>query len=180
MDCSQAYFSMQMADELSIQLLAFNFGGRTFAFKRLAQGLSRSPRAFSACVNKQLHACVASDRCFVYFDDLGSGAIDGDALIENLEQIFIKIKSLGFKLSIEKCEFGIPEINFLGHTITGDGIKPNKDKLEKFLKTVKPPKSVKQTRRLLVFFNTSKNLFRIWLKNCNRSLSYYENKAHLF
>ena len=43
MDCSQAYFSMQMADELSIQFLAFNFGGRTFAFKRLAQGLSRSP-----------------------------------------------------------------------------------------------------------------------------------------
>ena len=40
MDCSQAYFSMQLADELSIQLLAFIFGGRTFAFKRLAQGLS--------------------------------------------------------------------------------------------------------------------------------------------
>ena len=151
MDCSQAYFSMQMPDELSIQLLAFNFGRRTFAFKRLAQGLSRSPTAFSAFVNKHLHACVASDRCFVYFDDLGSGAIDGDALIENLEQIFIKIKSLGFKLSIEKCEFGIPEINFLGHTITGDGIKPNKDKLEKFLKTVKPPKSVKQTGRLIGF-----------------------------
>ena len=131
MDCSQALFSMQMADELSIQLLAFNFGGRTFAFKRLAQGLSRSPTAFSACVNEHLHACVASDRCFVYFDDLGSGAIDGNALIENLEHIFVKIESLGFKLSIEKCEFGIPEINFLGHTITGDGIKPNKDKLEK-------------------------------------------------
>ena len=59
MDCSQAYFSMQMADELSIQLLAFNFGGRTFAFKRLAQGLSKSPTAFSAFVNKHLHAWVA-------------------------------------------------------------------------------------------------------------------------
>ena len=91
---------MQMADELSIQLLAFNFGERTFDFKRLAQGLNRSPTAFSACVNKHLHACVENDRCFVYFDDLGSGAIDGNALIDNLEHIFVKIERLGFKLSI--------------------------------------------------------------------------------
>ena len=88
---------MQMADELSIQLLAFNFGGRTIAFKRLAQGLNRSPTAFSAGVKKHLHTCVESDRCFDYFDDLGSGAIDGNALIENLQHIFVKIERLGFK-----------------------------------------------------------------------------------
>ena len=91
--CSQAYFSMQMADELSIQLLAFNFGGRTFAFKRLAQGLSRSPTAFSSCVSKHLESCVANDQCFVYFDDLGSGAIDGESLIQNLDHIFLALKN---------------------------------------------------------------------------------------
>ena len=52
MDSSQAYFSMQMANERIMQLLAFNFGGRTFAFKRLAQGLNRSPTAFNSCVSK--------------------------------------------------------------------------------------------------------------------------------
>ena len=82
MDCSQAYFSMQMADELSVQLLAFNFGGRTFAFKRLAQGLSRSPTAFNSCVSKHSQSCIAADKCFVYFDDLGSGAEDGITLIK--------------------------------------------------------------------------------------------------
>ena len=112
MDCSQAYFSMQMADERSVQLLAFNFGRRTFAFKRLAQGLSRSPTDFSAYVSKHLHPCVAGDKCFVYFDNLGNGAVYGYALIENLEQIFQKISELGFELSTDKCEFGIPEIQF--------------------------------------------------------------------
>ena len=132
MDCSQAYFSMQMADELSIQLLAFNFGGRTFAFKRLAQGLSRSPTAFSSCVSKHLQSCVANDQCFVYFDDLGSGAIDGESLIQNLDHIFACNEKLGFKLSMDKCEFGIRKINFLGHTITEHGIAPNKKKLNSF------------------------------------------------
>ena len=40
LDCSQAYHCLQMADEQSIQLLAFNFGSRTFAYLRLAQGLN--------------------------------------------------------------------------------------------------------------------------------------------
>ena len=35
--CSQAYFLLQISDELSIQLLEFNFGGRTFTVKKLAQ-----------------------------------------------------------------------------------------------------------------------------------------------
>ena len=30
-DCSQAYHCVQMADDLSVQLLAFNFASRTFA-----------------------------------------------------------------------------------------------------------------------------------------------------
>ena len=42
LDCSQAYHCLQMADERSIEMLAFNFASRTFAYRRLAQGL-RSP-----------------------------------------------------------------------------------------------------------------------------------------
>ena len=61
MDCSQACFSMQMADEKSVQLLAVNFSGRSFAFKRLAQRLNRSPTASSLCVSKHLETCVAND-----------------------------------------------------------------------------------------------------------------------
>ena len=48
LDCSQAYHCLQMADYQSIQMLAFNFASRTFAYRRLAQGLSRSLSAFQA------------------------------------------------------------------------------------------------------------------------------------
>ena len=48
LDCSQAYHCLQMADYQSIQMLAFNFASRTFAYRRLAQGLSRSLSAFSS------------------------------------------------------------------------------------------------------------------------------------
>ena len=37
LDCSQAYHCLQMADQQSVELLAFNFASRTFAYRRLAQ-----------------------------------------------------------------------------------------------------------------------------------------------
>ena len=45
-DCSQAYHCLHMADQRSVELLAFNFASRTFVYKRLAQGLSRSVSGF--------------------------------------------------------------------------------------------------------------------------------------
>ena len=35
LDCSQAYHCLQMADQRSVEMLAFNFASRTFAYKRL-------------------------------------------------------------------------------------------------------------------------------------------------
>ena len=46
LDCSRAYHCLQMADQQSIELLAFNFASRTLAYPRLAQGLSRFLSAF--------------------------------------------------------------------------------------------------------------------------------------
>ena len=48
LECSQAYHCLQMADQRSIEMLAFNFASRTFAYLRLAQGLSRALSAFSS------------------------------------------------------------------------------------------------------------------------------------
>ena len=45
--CSQGYHCLQMADQRSVEMLAFNFASRNFAYKRLAEGLSRSVSAFS-------------------------------------------------------------------------------------------------------------------------------------
>ena len=94
---------------------------------------------------------MASDKCFVYFDDLGSGAKDGKALIDNLKHIFQFNRNLGFKLSIDKCQFGIPKIQFLGHTVSADGISPNKPNVEKVLQSGKLLEKIKQVRRLIGF-----------------------------
>ena len=41
LDCLQANHCVQMADDLSVQLLAPNFASRTFAYNCLAQDLNK-------------------------------------------------------------------------------------------------------------------------------------------
>ena len=63
LDCSQAYHCLQMADQRSVEMLAFIFASRTFAYKRLAQGLSRSVSAFSSFMREYLDPVVKADQC---------------------------------------------------------------------------------------------------------------------
>ena len=54
LDCSQASHCLQMADQRSIEILPFDFASRTFAYRRLAQGLSRALSAFLSFMREYL------------------------------------------------------------------------------------------------------------------------------
>ena len=80
LDCSQAYHCLQMADYQSIQMLAFNFASRTFAYRRLAQGLSQSLSAFSSFMREYLDKAIKADQSAQYVDDIGIAANDSTQL----------------------------------------------------------------------------------------------------
>ena len=149
---SQAYHVLQMADPLSVQLLSFNFLSRTFAYLRLSQGLSRSVSAFSSFMRKYLFSCIVADQCFQYVDDLGTAVLTFEDFNNNLKAIFKAIEQAGLKFTPGKCEFGLKEMTFLGNTITSEGVRPDKKKVSDFLLTLKIPKTPKQIRRFIGFF----------------------------
>ena len=157
LDCSQAYHCLQMADQRSIEMLAFNFASRTFAYKRLAQGLSRALSAFSSFMREYLDKVIKADQCAQYVDDIGVAANSVTQLIRNIRAVFECIRQAGLKLTIEKCHFGVTEIEFLGRTITPQGIAPQDHKIQKFLANVRFPKSKKQVQRYIGFVNYYRN-----------------------
>ena len=115
LDCSQAYHCLPMADQRSIEILAFNFASRTFAYRRLAQGLSRSLSAFSSFMREYLDKVIKADQRAQYVDDIGIAANDTDHLITNLRATFKCIQEAGLKLTMHKC-----------HLIFSDGLLPHK------------------------------------------------------
>ena len=156
-DCSQAYHCLQMADQRSVEMLAFNFASRTFAYKRLAQGLSRSVSAFSSFMREYLDPVVKADQCAQYVNDIETAANNATDLTRNIRAVFNCIHQAGLKLTIEKCHFGVGRVEFLGRTISPEGISPQARKIQNFLGKLRFPKSTKALQRYLGFVNYYRN-----------------------
>ena len=103
-------------------MLAFYFAWRTFAYKRSARGLSTSVSAFSSFMPECLDPVVKADKCAQYVDDIGVTAKNATDLTRNIRAVFKCICQAGLKLTIEKCHFGVRQVEFLGRTFSPEGI----------------------------------------------------------
>ena len=114
LDCSQAYHCKQMADGQSVQMLFFNLGSRTFASKRLAQGLNRRLSAFSILVREYLDPVVKADRCTQHVDDIGVADQTASELINSLDKCFLttQIKKTGSKCPLRSSSLVNSRLNF--------------------------------------------------------------------
>ena len=56
-----------------------------------------------------------------------------------------------------KCHFGVQEVDFLGRTLTTEGVAPQKQKITKFLENVKFPRSKKALQRYIGMLNYYRN-----------------------
>ena len=132
LDCSEAYHCLQMADQRSVEMLAFNFASRTFAYKRIAQGLTRSVSAFSSFMREYLDPVVKADQCAQYVNDIGIAANNATDLTWNIRAVFKCIRNAVLKLKIEKCHFGVRQVEILGRTISSEGVSPQSHKIQNF------------------------------------------------
>ena len=153
LDCSQAYHCLQMADQRSVEMLAFNFASRTFAYRRFAQGLSRSVSAISSFMLEYLDPVVKADQCAQYVDDIGIAANNATDLTRNIRAVFKCIHQAGLKLTIEKYHFGVRQVEFLGRTISSEGVLLQSQKIQNFSSKLGFPKSKKALQRYLGFVN---------------------------
>ena len=150
---SQAYHCLQMADQRSVEMLASNFASTTFSYRRLAQGLSRSVSVFSSLMREYLDPVVKTDQCARYVDDIGIAANNATEFTRNNRAVFERIRNAGLKLRIEKCHFGVRQLQFQGETISSEGVSAQTHKIQNFLNKLRFPKSKKALHRSLGFVN---------------------------
>ena len=71
-------------------------------------------------------------------DDIGIFNATFDDHIQSLRAVFEKLKEAGVTLKLEKCEFACDAIDFVGHNISNEGIKPQKKLTEAILNFSRP------------------------------------------
>ena len=140
-----------MADQRSVETLAVNFAGRTFGYKKLAQGLSRSVSAFSSFTREYFDPVVEADQRAQYVDDIGMAGNNATDLTRNIRAVSKCICPALLKLKIEKCLFGVRQVDFLGRTTSPEGISPQTRKFQNFLDKPRFPKLKKTLQQYLGF-----------------------------
>ena len=57
------------------------------------------------------------------------------------------------RLTIEKCHFGVKQVEFFGRTISSEGVSPQSQEIQNFLRKLRFPKSKKALQRYVSFVN---------------------------
>jgi len=66
----------------------------------------------------------------VYIDDVLSFSWNLEDHIKHIQQVVQRIADCGLKLKPDKCHLARHEVEFLGHVVTAEGLKPNAAQVE--------------------------------------------------
>ena len=126
LDLSDAYNQLELDSE-SQKNLVINTHKGLFKFRRLPVGVSSAPAIFQRVMNKMLKNLKKTAN---FFDDILVTGSDDEEHLKNLSEVFKRIRDHGLRLKEDKCSFFQPSVQYLGHVIDKDGIRPSEEKIK--------------------------------------------------
>lgn len=127
LDLANGFHQIEMKNE-DIPKTAFSTDTGHYEFKRLPFGLKNAPATFQRVMNNILRG-LQNEICAVYLDDIIIFSTSLEEHIQRLKTIFERLRNANFKVQLDKSEFLHKEVDYLGHKITQNGVKPNPDKI---------------------------------------------------
>jgi hypothetical protein len=76
--------------------------------------------------------------CLVYLDDIIIFSRSWDDHLMHLEQVFDRLRSANMRARLRKCRFGAPALEYLGHIVGRDGVRPDPAKVDKIVQMQRP------------------------------------------
>lgn len=143
LDLASGFHQIEI-DPKDVPKTAFNIDHGKYEFVRMPFGLKNAPATFQRLMDSVLRRHLGI-RCFVYMDDI---IVFSTSLKEHLKDIAMILQTLrdaNLKVQCDKSEFLRKEVEFLGHVVTTDGVRPNPNKVEAILNWPLPktPKELK-------------------------------------
>ena len=93
LDCSPAHHGSQMAKQQFVEKVAFNFATKTFAYRTLAQSVSRSLSKFSNFLCEYCEPFIKADQLAQNVDDSDIAANSPEQLINKLPAVLKRTQS---------------------------------------------------------------------------------------
>ena len=95
----------------------------------MPMGLSNSPAVFQRAMNQVLAAHIKANYCLVYLDDILIMSTSAEEHAKHLDAVLTSLHEHNLCCQLPKCEFALPELRYLGHLVSGVGVRPDPKKV---------------------------------------------------
>ena len=122
-----------------------------FEFTRCPFGLSQAPAYFQRLINKVIKGLSFA---FGYLDDVLIHSPDIETHLQHIRIFFQRLREADLKIKNSKCNYFKTHVQYLGHLVSGKGIRPLPEKLDSIKKMPAPtiPKEIKQFLSLVGYY----------------------------
>ena len=134
LDLSHAYLQLEL-EESSRKYLTINTHRGLYEYTRLPFGVSSAPSIFQRTMETLLQGLSFVT---VYIDDILISGRTPDEHMANLEKVLERLSKAGMRLKKSKCDFLLSEVEYLGHVISKQGVKPSAKKVRAIIHAPQP------------------------------------------
>ena len=126
-DLLSGYWQLEM-DPSSREKTAFATHCGLYEFLVMPFGLTNAPSSFQRvmeCVLQGLNWKI----CLVYLDDVIIFSPTFEMHLQHLELVLQRFREANIKLKPSKCRFAHCKVNYLGHSVSREGVSPDPEKI---------------------------------------------------
>ena len=146
-DLANGYWQVPL-DPKSRPITAFTVPGRgLYQFRVMPFGLHSAPATFQRLLD-QIIGPRLEPRAFAYLDDIIVLGSTFEEHLDNLREVLQRLRAAGLRLNKEKCQFGRTELQYLGHTVTEQGVATDPEKVQAIAR-IPAPTNLRELRRFL-------------------------------
>jgi transposase InsO family protein len=144
LDVKNAFHQLELSPE-SRSITTFITHRGLYQYKRLMFGINAAPEIFQKVFERMLSNCSG---CINYIDDIVVFGETSEIHNRNLQKVLQTLKNNDVLLNEKKCIYGVEFLEFLGHNLSVNGIRPSEKKIEA-IKTFREPKTNEEVRSFL-------------------------------
>ena len=148
LDLAHAYQQIPL-DEESKKYVVINTHKGLYKYNRLPFGVSSAPSIFQRTMEGILRGIP---NVCVYIDDILVTGQSEQEHLNTLEDVLTRLAEAGLRLKKAKCSFLQLSVEYLGHNISADGLRPTQEKV-RAIADAPAPRNVTQLRSFLGLVN---------------------------